>query len=320
MHAIPTPDTRQAPHRRHGLSGSPAIRALLCGLALAAFALAGCSANTGADPLLAARVNGSPITLAQYDSMSRFSQASAALQGRAGDLQSPSGRNNLNNVGQSAFTWLINRELARQQLAAQKLSITSAEQKNSRDFVDSYAAQIRQQLALQPDNAQLRELQDSLTPEVSQIIVGRLAGEQALADQSKFPTVHVRGIYVDKQDDANKLLDQVKQGADFGQLAHDKSQDSASAGKYGDLGTIYVGQISTEFSQQVFPAVARGQTPPKYVIVPVGAEYGLFEVTQPGKTAIAKEDQEQQGLQIVESWFSTVVQPQSNVEQYVTLR
>lgn len=309
-----------SPRRGFVRSGPPGLRLVIFGLALLAFGLAGCSANTGADVLLAARVNGSSITLAQYDSMLRFTQASSALRGQTGDLQSPADRDNLNAFGQSALAWLIYRDLAGQQLAAQHLHVTTAERRGAHDFVDSYTTQVRQQLQMQPDNAQLRALQASLTPDVIQIITDRLANEQALADQSKFPTVHVRGIYVDTQDQATSLLKQVQKGADFGQLAHDKSIDSQSAGKYGDLGIMYVGQISPEFSQQVFPRLARNQPPQKqYVIAPVGTKYGLFEVTQPGKTAIPQDQQQQLGLQVTESWLSTVVQPLGSFEQYVTL-
>jgi peptidyl-prolyl cis-trans isomerase C len=292
---------------------------MLVGLALLAFGLAGCTANTGADPLLAARVNGSPVTLAQYDSMLRFTQAGSALRGQTGSLQSPAERDNLNAFGQSALSWLIYRDLAAQQLAAQHLHVTTAERKTARDFVDSYITQVRPQLQMEPDNAQLRALQASLTPDVIQIITDRLANEQALVEQSKFPTVHVRAIYVDTQDQAKSLLKQVQKGADFGQLAHDKSNDPTSASKNGDLGIQYVGQISPEFSQQVFPRLAHNQQPPKYVIAPAGAQYGLFEVTQAGKTTIPQAQQQQMGLQVTESWLSTVVQPQVTVDQYVTL-
>jgi len=327
MHPSHIIASRQTPHRDRARSGSIGgfigfigFRLVLVGFALLAFGLAGCSANTGADPLLAARVNGSPITLAQYDSMLRFTQAGSALRGQTGDLQSPADRDNLNAFGQSAMSWLIYRDLAGQQLAAQKLHVTSAERKSAHDFVDSYITQVRQQLQMQPDNAQLRALHASLTPDVIQIITDRLANEQALADQSKFPTVHVRGIYVNTRDQATSLLKQVQKGADFGTLAHDKSIDSQTASKYGDLGTTYVGQISPEFSQQVFPRLARNQQPQKqYVIAPVGATYGLFEVTQPGKAVIPQDQQQQLGLQVTESWLSTVVQPQGSVDQYVTL-
>jgi parvulin-like peptidyl-prolyl isomerase len=304
----------QAPRRGLGL------RALLFGLALLAFGLAGCSANTGVDPLLAARVNGRPVTLAQYGAMLSFTQANAGLRGQLGDLQSPSGRDNLNANGQSAFTWLFYLELARQQLAAQKLSITPAEQKRAQNTVDAFSDQVSQQLDQQPDNAQLRALQASLTPDAKRIITDRIAGEQALADQGMFPTVHARAIYVDTRDEANSLLKQVQQGADFGQLARDHSIEPTSAAKNGDIGVVYVGQISPEFSQQVFPRVARGQPPQKYVIAPVSTKFGLFEITQPGKATIPQDERQDIGTQVVEGWFSTVVQPSASVDQYLSLQ
>jgi parvulin-like peptidyl-prolyl isomerase len=285
--------------------------------ALGLLALAGCSANTSADALLAARINGQPVTLAQYDSMLRFTTASSGIQGQTADLQSPSGRGVLAADQQSALAWLLDRALAQQALAQQHLSVTSDERKAAQGVVDGYVAQVRQQVQMQPDNAQLRALNASLTPDTQRIIVDRLSAEQALADKGSFPSAHVRAIIVDSQDTAKKLLQQVQQGADFGQLAHDKSLDSGSASKNGDLGTVYIGQLPAEFNDAVFAPHAH---PQKYVIAPVGTNYGLFEVTNVGKAPLPKDQASQNGTQIVDNYLTTVVQPTSSVDQYITLR
>ncbi len=307
---LPTPRSTLRP------SGPQSLLVGLALLALGLLALAGCSANTGADALLAARVNGRPITFAQYDSMLRFTTAGSALQGQTADLQSSAGRGVLAMDQQSALVWLLNRELGRDELATQKLSVTPTDRKSAQDSINSYLTTVRQNLQTQPDNAQLQALNASLTPDVTQIIADRLAIEQALAERGTFPTAHVRAIYTDTQATAAQLLRQVQQGADFGKLAHDKSTDPTSAGAYGDLGTVYVGQISPEFDQAVFAPHAR---PQKYVIAQAGTQYGLFEVTAIGKKAIAKDQVNQVGIPVVDAYLATVAQPRSHVEQYVTV-
>lgn len=305
------------------------MRAFLAAVALAAFgvlALAGCGSNGTSDPLLAARINGNPITLAQYDSMVRFTAANAAVQGHMSDLQSPAGRQNFNAIGQSAMSWLVNGELAREQLAAQKLKVTADERKGAQSFLDDYKLQIQQQLEMQPGDPQMQGLLASLTPNVEQIIVDRLANEQALADQAAIPSAHLRAIFTNTRADADNLLKQVQQGSDFGNLARDHSTDADSAAKYGDLGTVYVGQdspaasvglLTPELESRLF---APGAHPAKDMVMPAGSGYAVVEIMQQGKAQLPAADRTSLGITVVEAWLANVVQPQAGVDQYVALR
>lgn len=292
----------------------------------AVLALAGCGNNGAADPLLAARVNGTPITLSQYDGMLHFTAANAAVQGHLADLQSPTDRQNLNSVGQGAMDWLVSEALAKQELAAQKLKVTAAEQKSAQDMVDNFKAQVQQQLEMQPGNPQMQNLMDAMTPDVQHNLVDRLANEQAIADQGMLPYAHLRAIFTDKKSDADDLLKQVQQGADFGTLAHDHSTDAQSAAAWGDLGNVFVGQdtpansvglLTSELETTVFAPSAH---PAKDFVLPAGNGYALVEIMQQGSGQLPQADRASMGISVAEAWLTTVVQPKAGLDQYVALR
>jgi hypothetical protein len=291
----------------------------------AVLALAGCGSNGAADPLLAGRVNGNPITMSQYDEMMRFTVADSAAQGHLSDLQSPTDRQNLDAAGQSAMDWLVGDELAREQLAAQHITVTAKEQQDAQATVTNFIQQVQQQMQLQPSNTQMQELLDSMTPQVQRIIADRLASEQALADQGQLPYAHLRAIFSNSQSDADNLLKQVQQGADFGTLAREKSTEPVSAQTWGDLGNVYVGQdspagsvgmIAMPLETKVF---APGAHPAKDFVVPAEEGFAVVEVMSQGKGHLSQDVSTTSGITIVEAWLSSVVQPQSGVNQYVAL-
>ncbi|HEX6817737.1 MAG TPA: SurA N-terminal domain-containing protein [Ktedonobacterales bacterium] len=305
------------------------LGAVLAGAILTAFtvvALAGCGSNGAADPLLAARVNGAPITMAQYDGMLRFTSANAAVQGHLSDLQSPTGRQNFNSVGQGAMDWLVSEALAKQELAAQKLKVTADERKSAQDMVDNFKAQVQQQLEMQPGNPQMQDLMDSMTPDVHQNLVDRLTNEQALADQGMLPYAHLRAIFADTQSDANNYLTQVQQGADFGTLARDHSTDSQTAAVWGDLGNVFVGQNTPDSSVgQLTSALqthvfAPNAHPAKDFVVPASNGYALVEIMQQGKGQLPAAQRASLGITVAEAWLANVVQPNAGLDQYVALK
>ena len=94
---------------------------------------------------------------------------------------------------------------------------------------------LKAQLKSQPTNTALRNLIDALTPDTLDILAQKVAVQNTLAKASVFPSANVSGILVDNQQEADDLLAQAKNGADFGQLAKDHSLDTDSASKGGDL-------------------------------------------------------------------------------------
>ncbi len=69
----------------------------------------------------------------------------------------------------------------------------------------------------------------------------------------EFPDeVKARHILVDDEDEAKKLLEQLKNGADFAELAKQHSKDPGSKDEGGDLGYFNRGAMVAEFDEAVF--------------------------------------------------------------------
>lgn len=77
---------------------------------------------------------------------------------------------------------------------------------------------------------------------------------QVLAD--KVPTtaeqVHVRHILLDSEEEARKVLEELKQGADFAELARKYSKDEETRENGGDLGWLPKGEMEPAFDAAAF--------------------------------------------------------------------
>jgi hypothetical protein len=138
-------------------------------MVLLAVCLAGCAANTGADPLLAARAGANPITLAQYQSILRLNRANAAAQGTSTDWQSPSGRLSLSTREQDALNTLINLNLARDYMTQHHIAVPASVTKDRNTYFNGQVAQLRAQLRDDPSNAELSDLVNALSPDTVHI-------------------------------------------------------------------------------------------------------------------------------------------------------
>lgn len=86
------------------------------------------------------------------------------------------------------------------------------------------------------DNAQVREYYENNPNEFKE-----------------FPDeVKARHILVDEEDEAKKILEQLKNGADFAELAKQHSKDPGSKDEGGDLGYFNRGTMVKEFEEAVF--------------------------------------------------------------------
>ncbi len=80
--------------------------------------------------------------------------------------------------------------------------------------------------------------------------------------------VHVMHILVKTKEEADKIEEELKNGADFAKLAEEKSIDPSAKKNKGDLGFIYRGQTVPEFEKQAF-SMEPGDISP-----PVKTQYG----------------------------------------------
>jgi len=303
------PSSTRRPHRARRYL-IPTLFAALVGV----FALTGCGLSVSSDPLVAARVNGRAIPLSAYEDLVRLNRANAALQATAPDWQSPTGRSQLYPMEKDALTTLTDLQITRDALASQKITISASDLKTARDSLNKQVTDLKTQLKTQPNNTALRNLIDALTPDTLDILAQKIAAQNALAKAPVFPSANVRGILVDNAPEADDLLAQVKNGADFGQLAKDHSLDTTSAPKGGDLGRIYVGELNDDFTSKAFGPNATNE---KYFDMPYGNSFAVFEVTD-RKPAALPDGISSQGQQTaIAAWMSTL--PKPKVEQYITI-
>ena len=299
---------------------APLAALVLAALTVAAL-LAGCGSSGGSGPLLAAQVNDTGIALSDYQGVVTFYKAENAQQlaqsngqqGSVSDWQSVNGRTGLANIQQGALNFLIGLDLMHEQLVAHHVTVSQADLDKASSALDAQIKSIAQQQKNDPSTAAIVA---SLTPRVRQLFVEQSVYQSALIAHGnvKVPAAHVRAILVNTQADAQKLEAEAQKGADFGQLAKANSQDTQSAANGGELGTVYVGQLNTQFDTAVFGA----KTPAKYVVVPVNGKYALFEVTGRTTQSLTALNDAQTEQTVLTAWLTSVVRPQAQVQTFVT--
>ena len=291
---------------------------LLLGLVLLAALLAGCGANAASDPLLAAKVNGHSITLAQYQQMLTLYRAINAQSQNGGiltDWRNAGERDDLASTQQQILGILINVELMREQLGQQHITVSQKAIQTARDTLNKQIVTSRKSLEQKPD-PELQAILDALTPDTITILSEQEAYQAAIQEKGKAPAVHLRGIETNDLKTAQELQQKAQSGSDFGELARANSQNRATGAQGGEIGTLYVGQISDEFDNAVF---AKGAHPGKYLIQHIQNNYWLFELTDLGPRALSTITDQQTQASVVSAWLDKVVQPVASVEEYVTV-
>lgn len=101
--------------------------------------------------------------------------------------------------------------------------------------------------------------------------------DATIANKPGEEEVHARHILVGSEDEAKKIIAQLKGGADFAQLAKEHSTDPG-AGQGGDLGWFKKGDMLPDFSAAAF-ALQPGQ----FTQTPVHTQYGWHVIKVEGR-------------------------------------
>lgn len=98
---------------------------------------------------------------------------------------------------------------------------------------------------------------------------------KAYYDQGKYE-LNARHILVETEEEAKAIIEELKNGADFAQLAKEKSVDTASGAEGGELGWFTVGMMVPEFSDAAYALELNT------VSEPVKSDYGyhIIEVKE----------------------------------------
>jgi peptidyl-prolyl cis-trans isomerase C len=242
-----------------GLSGRlsviAAVAALSCGPALAqapasppapttapptsAPASPGAAAAAPADPVVA-KVNGQPIHL------SELNQAAQSLPPQLRGIPP-----------QTLFPMLLDQQIDRKALV----------QEARKTGLDKDPA-VQRQMALAEDSAlQSALLSKQVGPTVTEEAI-RARYDKEMADKPGQEEVHARHILVPTEEEAKKVIAELKKGADFATLAKQYSKDPGAA-QGGDLGWFKKDEMVPAFSAAAF-ALKPGQVSDK----PVKTEFG----------------------------------------------
>lgn len=198
---------------------------------------------------LAARVNGVGIPLDAYNRQAAQAQA-ALIQSGGLDPKSQAGQDAIKSLKQQVLDQMINDVVVAMKAQDEGIKVTD-------DDLNARLAQMIQDAgSVDKLNAYLTKNQLSLGDLCDQVR-NQLIGEAMLdhitiALQPNAEQVHARHILVPTAAEAQTILTQLQNGADFATLAKKYSTDEASAPNGGDLGWFPKGVMDPRFEAVAF--------------------------------------------------------------------
>jgi parvulin-like peptidyl-prolyl isomerase len=181
---------------------------------------------------LAARVNGQPIVLADYEK--QVAQFEAALSDQGLDLGSEEGQATLAQIRRQVLEAMIN-QLLTEQAAAREGVTTSDEEVEAHIQADIQAVgdegKFDQWLA---DNNLTREDYRAILR--AELVYGVIFERVTAAVPTSAEQVHVRYILLESEEEARNVLAQLQAGGDFAALAQEFSRDESTRESGGDRG------------------------------------------------------------------------------------
>ena len=183
---------------------------------------------------LAAKVNGQPILLADYER--QVFQFQVTLSDQGVDFDSEEGQAALAQIRNQVLEAMINQLLTEQAAAREGIAI-SDEELESHVQADIQAvgdeSKFDQQLA---ENYLTREEYRAILR--SQLIYGAMVERVAAAVPASAEQIHVRYILLESEEEAHNVLAQLQAGGDFSALAQEFSRDESTRERDGDWGWL----------------------------------------------------------------------------------
>jgi len=202
----------------------------------------------------AAIVNGQEISMASF--LREVQQRQAVLVQSGVNLNTSQGAAQLEQMKQQVLDNLIDDVLVMQDAAKQGMTVSDAElEAELQKGISSAGGQAKFDEQLKRDGQTLDEARSILRLQLLyQKMLAKVVGNIQTAEQ-----VHARDIRVDSQAKAQDILAQIQAGADFGQMARQYSQDTATATNGGDLGWFPRGKLTEKEVEDAAFALQPGQ-------------------------------------------------------------
>ncbi|MCR4432358.1 MAG: peptidylprolyl isomerase [Tepidanaerobacteraceae bacterium] len=244
-------------------------------------------------------VNGENILKSDFDR--QVNQVKSALEANGQDFSTEEGKKNLQEMKKKVLESMIKDVLSLQQAKKQNVALEpnqleEAERQletyhGGKDALDNYLKQQGMDRnsfeKLLQDQLIINNLKEKLTADVKVTDEDVRKYYDSNKDMFKLPAPEIRAshILVATEDEARKILDEIKAGKDFADLARKYSTDPGSKDKGGDLGYFGKGTMDPEFEKAAF-SLKQGE-----VSQPVKTQFGYHIIKVTGeRTSLSFDD------------------------------
>lgn len=227
--------------------------------------LAGC--GTTVSPSAAATVNDTDITREQLETAVDDSLEGLLPPAEEGaELADEQREQAVEEQQRQLLTLLIQDELITSVAADADVEVDEVDQAAVRsDFVESVGGEEPLEQALLQQGLSLSLFEEVLVPQQARVIALR----EQLAEGETLETRSVRHILVETEGEGEAVVEELEAGADFGELAQERSIDTGSGAQGGELGPAPRGSYVPPFEEAVWEAEL-GE-----VVGPVESEFGF---------------------------------------------
>ncbi len=213
-----------------------------------------------------AKVNDELILKSDYDR--QVLQVKSALEANGQDFSTGEGKKVLKEIREKVLEAMINDQLILQQVEKDNITLSEEEFEQAisdleqyhggKDALDKYLEQqglnrssfeklVKEQLVIS-------QFKEKLTSDikVTDEEVKKFYEDNKTMFELPAPEIRASHILVDTENEAKKILAEIKAGADFAALAKDYSKDPGSKELGGDLGYFSKGKMDPEFEKAAF--------------------------------------------------------------------
>lgn len=238
----------------------------------------GCSSLVGGK--WAVKVNGESILIKDYDA--RVAEAQKTYENLGMKFDTEEGKAALPQIKSQLLDRMIEGKLIAQEVKNQKLDPEDAKVKEQEEIIkknigdeEKFQATLKQQGMTEVELRNFLAVYSNVTGDIKEISDTDV---KAFFDKNKDSygkpeSVKARHILVKTEDDAKAIILQLKAGADFVQLAKDKSTEDGAKDSGGDLGKFTKGKMVPEFDTAVF-----AQKVGTFSAEPVKTEFGYHVI------------------------------------------
>lgn len=252
----------------------------------------GCSSLVGGK--WAAKVNGDPILITDYDARVADAQKNYEKQGRKFDTDE--GKQALSQLKSLILDLMIQEKIITQDVKNQKLNPNDEKVKEQVDIIkknnnikddEAFRDVLKKQGMIESEFMNYLTLHTKVTADVKIPSDSELKAyfDKNLTLYGQPESVTARHILLKTEDEAKAIIVQLKAGADFIQLAKDKSIEPGANESGGDLGNFTKGKMVPEFESAAF-----AQKVGTFSEVPVKTEFGYHVIKAEAHTVAVTPD------------------------------